>query len=345
LKTYLPESASLPMSATRFRAAFFAAVVLVLAGSGFSPAQAPEPPDAQIAEGAKRIAENVTEAERQRLAAVEAVAPLVRPSLSAPSPVATDGDGGDAGAVREEPFPTPAPFDTEDLVEIAGPTEAKVGSYFLVSIKAPKAEPGRVASQSLAKPPEGAPPAVELLGKNGEAVYLFQQVIKGEYLFRAAAQVKNPETFDAHDEDTLVVVVGGKPDPDPIDPDPIDPDPVVDPDAKGPIFGVVLYDAEGDDSLTAAQRNSLNSEEVHAYLQAKGLKVGGNVQWRQWDDNRLTDADLSEESEPLRKAYAEAKAKFNGKAYVVLSNGKAGFSGPLPETHEAILALLKKYGG
>jgi hypothetical protein len=212
MTTYLPESASLPMSATRFRAAFFAAVVLVLAGSGFSPAQAPEPPDAQIAEGAKRIAENVTEAERQRLAAVEAVAPLVRPSLSAPSPVATDGDGEDAA----EPPP---------LVTLDGPTKVPSGG-FDVLVTAPK----EAALHWDNDVPEGAGQPRRMRDEDGNLLLVYFNPLPGTYTFRVMAQVP-VDGLDPVGTARLVVVVGRSPVPPP-GPDPPPPGP--DPPPPGP---------------------------------------------------------------------------------------------------------------
>jgi hypothetical protein len=183
-----------------------------LGGSALSPAQAPEPPDAQIAEGAKRIAENVTEAERQRLAAVEAVAPLVRPSLSAPSPVATDGDGEDAG----EPPP---------LVSLDGPTKVPSGG-FDVLVTAPK----EAALHWDNDVPEGAGQPRRMRDEDGNLLLVYFNPLPGTYTFRVMAQVP-VDGLDPVGTARLVVTVGRSPVPPP-GPDPPPPGP--DPPPPGP---------------------------------------------------------------------------------------------------------------
>lgn len=61
-------------------------------------------------------------------------------------------------------------------------------------------------------------------------------------------------------------------------------------------------------------------------------------------DFRIYDKDVAVSKEPqwVQSAFAEPRQKL---PWIVLSNGVTGFSGPLPESPEATLELLKKYGG
>jgi hypothetical protein len=328
------------MSATRFRAAFFAAVVLVLAGSGFSPAQAPEPPDAQIAEGAKRIAENVTEAERQRLAAVEAVAPLVRPSLSAPSPVATDGDGEDAAQLG----------DPELLVTIAGPKEVPTGGYFLLQVKTPPPAPNVLVGFE-PDIPDGAAPPIELAGKNpGESVYLYQQVAPGRYAFHVSAQVSvdKSEGFDPHDHDSWVVTVGGPgpvpPPPGPQPPPPVPPPPDPTPDtAPFPATGLhvlIVFETADAVALPAGQRAILYGKANREFLNAKTAPGpdGRTRSWRIYD----ADTDVTAEAKVWQDAMAVPRQSL---PWLVVSNGRTGFSGPLPADPAAFQAIVNQHAG
>jgi hypothetical protein len=229
-----------------------------LGGSALSPAQAPEPPDAQIAEGAKRIAENVTEAERQRLAAVEAVAPLVRPSLSAPSPVATDGDGEDAA----EPPP---------LVSLDGPTKVPSGG-FDVLVTAPK----EAALHWDNDVPEGAGQPRRMRDEDGNLLLVYFNPLPGTYTFRVMAQVP-VDGLDPVGTARLVVVVGGKPPekdsdgdgkPDSIDPCPFDPldkcdDPAPGPDLTG-LAKAVYEAAKGVDKAALRQAAGAYGSQVSA---------------------------------------------------------------------------------
>jgi hypothetical protein len=159
--------------------ALFAA--FTLAGSGFSPAQAPEPaPAAVIGDKAAEIQEKRGYWQAQAVEAEKAVSVLRlgvstvagddSPALPAPPtetlPVATDGDGEDAAQLG----------DPELLVTIAGPKEVPTGGYFLLQVKTPPPAPNVLVGFE-PDIPDGAAPPIELAGKNpGESVYLYQQV-------------------------------------------------------------------------------------------------------------------------------------------------------------------------
>jgi hypothetical protein len=93
--------------------------------------------------------------------------------------------------------------------------------------------------------------------------------------------------------------------------------------------------------LPRAQQVMLNAGAVRSYLNSHCDKeANGWPAWRIWDK----DADASNESKVWQDTFARAKGKPT--PWVIISNGKEMFEGPLPTTTvEDWMALLKKYGG
>lgn len=132
------------------------------------------------------------------------------------------------------------------------------------------------------------------------------------------------------------------PDPGPI-PDPIPPSPQPVP-LPGPIRTLILRETA---SAYPLHQDVLMSTELRNYLNEKSAKGidGKTPEWRMWDDD-YTDAQMELMQDHWRRAYADAKAKANGSyPWLYISNGRDGYSGPLPDTEDATLILLKKYGG
>ena len=80
----------------------------------------------------------------------------------------------------------------------------------------------------------------------------------------------------------------------------------------------------------------LNSTALIDWLDANCAKVDGVPEWRHWDD----DVEIVEESQKWRDALAIPRASL---PWIVVSNGRTGYSGPLPQSEAATLELLKKY--
>lgn len=151
----------------------------------------------------------------------------------------------------------------------------------------------------------------------------------------------------------------GKPTPDVIPtPKPKPDDPTPSPDAAPiPVDGFrvfVLYDEMKQAKLTAAQTAPIYSADVRLYLRDKCVKGpdGTTPEWRMWSN----DTDASEESKLWQDAYARAKTKAasyrdaKGNAapqdfWLMISTGKTGYEGPLPQTKDEMLAKLKQFGG
>ena len=121
----------------------------------------------------------------------------------------------------------------------------------------------------------------------------------------------------------------------PFPPDPPEPPiPAPIPDAG---FRVLITYETG--SVTAKQKQVMMAKEVRDYLNAKcamGLD-GKTKEWRMWDK----DTDPSGDSKLWQAAFARPKASY---PWILISNGKDGHEGSMPETIPDMLNMLKKYG-
>lgn len=139
---------------------------------------------------------------------------------------------------------------------------------------------------------------------------------------------------------TCWVVVGDVPAPPPPDPiPPPNPAPI-----PYPGFRVLItYETADLAKLPAGQIAALYAREVRDYLNARCSKGpdGKTAEWRLWD----RDTDASAESDAWRYAQARAKGKAAVYPWITISDGKTGYEGPLPQTVQETLALLRKWGG
>lgn len=128
-------------------------------------------------------------------------------------------------------------------------------------------------------------------------------------------------------------------------PPPVPPGPTPQPDIVPPIpalgFRVLIVYETGDlPKYPKGQLATLYGKEVRDYLSAKCVKGddGKTAEWRIWD------ADVSTAGES--KLWQDAMKRPRGKPPTILiSDGKTGYEGPLPNTIEETLSLLKRYGG
>lgn len=135
---------------------------------------------------------------------------------------------------------------------------------------------------------------------------------------------------------SCVVTVGQAPPP---GPGPTPPAPPV-PPAPIPADGLHVLVVIDGPRLTAAQADALDGQAVRGYLNATCPPGpdGKTRQWRVWDRG----VDPANEGKLWQDAFARTRGK--PLPYVIVSNGKAGFEGPLPADEAALLALLRKYG-
>ncbi len=137
----------------------------------------------------------------------------------------------------------------------------------------------------------------------------------------------------------FVLVVGDAP-----PPGPTPPGPTPDPPSPAPIPGaglrvLLVYEAADLARYPAGQVAALYSQEVRDYLNAKCPKgPGQQPEWRCWDK----DVPTANESATWQNAMKRPRAST---PWIIVSNGTAGFEGPLPASVADLLALLRKYGG
>lgn len=145
-----------------------------------------------------------------------------------------------------------------------------------------------------------------------------------------------------------VMGVAPIPPPNPDPPKPVDPPVPVDPpkpvDPPSPIPGdanrvLIVYESGEVSLLPTSQAVLMSSQSVRDYLTRKCSKgPAGTPEFRIWDkdvDTRNVD-----------KAWQDAMAiKRDQIPWLIVSNGKSGFSGPLPVTEAELMAKLKQYLG
>jgi hypothetical protein len=182
-------------------------------------------------------------------------------------------------------------------------------------------------------------PPKELVDRKGNAVLVISQPNSTFYTILLDGSIpsdgKDP-SFRARKD----VKVGKQPDPGPLPPVPPDPGPTPDPPSPAPIpepgFRVLIF-YEKDDPLPPLQMAILAGEEVAKYLDVVCIdEPDGTSGYRIYDD----DADLSNELPVWQKAFQRRPQSL---PWVIISNGKTGYEGPLPASPSAFVDLCKKY--
>lgn len=182
--------------------------------------------------------------------------------------------------------------------------------------------------------------------------FIFVATAPGTYTVQALTAsgdtVNEPKVFR--------VIASGKPGPVPPPgpdpgPPPIPPGPGPGPDpspgptpvpAPIPLDGLrvlLVYDPKTQTTLPASQNSVLFGADVRGYLNAKtALGKSGFREWRLWP----VGTDNTGEADHWQKAMARERKSL---PWILISNGKTGYEGPLPGTVEETLKLLKTYGG
>jgi hypothetical protein len=121
------------------------------------------------------------------------------------------------------------------------------------------------------------------------------------------------------------------------------PDPIPDPDNPAPIPAaglrvLVIWDRKTDITLPEDQKDILYGKKVRDYLDAKCIAGPDNrtKEYRFWPDG----VSSAGESKLWQDAYARKRTSL---PWVLISNGKTGFEGPLPANEATFLELVKKY--
>ncbi len=139
---------------------------------------------------------------------------------------------------------------------------------------------------------------------------------------------------------TCTVIVGNGPLPPipPIPPIPPKPDPKPDPSpAPIPLAGFrVLFVYES--SVASNTLAIVSAKPIQDYLAAKCVKDGQKSEWAVWDK----DVKLDNVKQHWKDAMARPRTTL---PWIIISDGRQGYEGPLPKTVDETLTLLKKIGG
>lgn len=146
------------------------------------------------------------------------------------------------------------------------------------------------------------------------------------------------------------VVSGEGPRPPPKPDDPVIPDPPK-PDGTSPFnetgFRVMLIFDSANTTRPATQQSVLYGKAIRDYLDSKCVespvateKNSDGTRMREW---RIWPA--NSELTKVRAVWKTAFDKRGGDDWILIGDGKTGYSGPLPKTEAEALTLLKKYGG
>lgn len=109
------------------------------------------------------------------------------------------------------------------------------------------------------------------------------------------------------------------------------PDVVVEPPMPGLNFGVLIVESRNERArLSRGQLETLQSAEFRRWLANNG------AEHRIWDEN----TDISRESEPWQKGMRRPRDSL---PWLIVSNERTGFTGPLPPTLEETIALLERF--
>jgi hypothetical protein len=121
----------------------------------------------------------------------------------------------------------------------------------------------------------------------------------------------------------------------------------VEPPVVGKLWVVIVKDGAHLSQLPSSQIQALLSASVRDYCAAHCLKGtdGKTPEFKVYDK----DTDVSQQSPAIQKAFKTAVEDLTKSGttspWLAVSNGKTGYSGPLPLTEAALLEKLKIYGG
>mgnify|MGYP003332707571 CR=1 FL=1 len=101
---------------------------------------------------------------------------------------------------------------------------------------------------------------------------------------------------------------------------------------------LIVEEAQERVKLPASQLSIFTSQELTDYCDAKCVKVSNTPEYRIYDK----DIQLTNESDVWKKAMQIERKSL---PWLIVSNGRSGYSGPLPLTIDETMQILKRYGG
>jgi len=106
------------------------------------------------------------------------------------------------------------------------------------------------------------------------------------------------------------------------------------------LFVLVVYETDDLDEMLSTQVEILTSKEVRDYLNESCAEENGQPTYRFLDN----DADVSNMTQDWQTVFDRAKNKEG--PWIIIANGPDAFhEGPLPQTIEEMMTLLRQYGG
>jgi len=139
----------------------------------------------------------------------------------------------------------------------------------------------------------------------------------------------------------VTATVGPRPPPGPTPPGPTPPGPTPPPIVDPPIEGdglrvLIVYESSELNTLTADQRDIFYGQTVRAYLTANCVQIDRFSEWRILDqDTSFVDA-----GSRWVKALKRPRTSL---PWILVSNGKTGYEGPLPATASETIELIMRY--
>lgn len=101
---------------------------------------------------------------------------------------------------------------------------------------------------------------------------------------------------------------------------------------------LIVEEAQERVKLPSSQLSIFTSKELTDYCDSKCVKVNDTPEFRVYDK----DVVFTAESEIWRKAMQIERKSL---PWLIVSNGRSGYSGPLPMTLDETMKILKRYGG
>lgn len=278
---------------------------------------------------------------RLALTALLLVAPLATP-LAADPPARQATTPAPPAPVPPAPIPSPDPEPAAAL-RIVG--ETQIAPYRVVRLKA-VGVPAKAGVIWKVRPLAADAPAnaVDWVGRQNvrEPEWVAPP---GQYRVELSVGSMGADGTMALDYTEVIVTIGQAPQPPPVPPVPPGPVPPGPTPGPAPIPGdglraLFVFESGKLQTYPPGQLAALYSKTVRDYLNARCPKgPDGVTPERRWYD---ADQDVSAESKTWQDAMKRPRASL---PWVIISNGKAGFEGPLPNSIEELLALLKQYGG
>lgn len=173
----------------------------------------------------------------------------------------------------------------------------------------------------------------------------FSWPVPGPLAFRVTAGIAVRDEagqvigFDVLEQEFTLTQVAIGPTPEPPKPDKPTPDePIVKPLPAEGLRVLIVSENEARHELSPGQVGEIFGTKLAAYLNENCVKVGGKPEWRILDPH----APMEAASEVWVEAMRRPRSAHH---WLLVSNGKAGWEGPLPKTADEVIAIVERVKG